>query len=480
MSDSQDVKPIFASIRVKKEPVDHSYDFKPVKVDFETSEAKRPGVKRKVTKRKKGRRKKKRKVRRRGKTTSTRGPVHKALMRQLGIDLDDKKPKDEFNPVIPEDPSLPDSDEKLSPTLDVKPNNDTEVPAPPSEDLLDSILGQQEAMFSQGFKSKRKTLTPEELREKEERRRKRQEIKDEQRRKEEEVRRKQREIRDMERREKERKEMEESLGSSNGLPKRKSRFSDESPFVNAFEQKHKLHIQSMHPIAPITDQFHQLQIPMSTAANFNPLALLQQQNSIEQSLQQNALLQQQIQFEYLAAASLQNSVNPLVAQMIQNAMPQPSLLFANQPNNGLLGLAPPPPPPPDMFPLGNPLSSNSFLSSQLPPVHNPFDLGCSSSSFLNDPPPPPALPDSTDRSITPEPTGKKAHVSAVASVVKPLADKYGKRYKLSTADYKKMCVKIVKKVAKYNTPPKPERIELLVEEYARYLHRKSEHQRKKR
>lgn len=37
-----------------------------------------------------------------------------------------------------------------------------------------------------------------------------------------------------------------------------------------------------------------------------------------------------------------------------------------------------------------------------------------------------------------------------------------------------MCKTIVKKVAKYNSSPKPERVQHLVEEYAQYLRNKSE------
>jgi hypothetical protein len=96
--------------------------------------------------------------------------------------------------------------------------------------------------------------------------------------------------------------------------------------------------------------------------------------------------------------------------------------------------------------------------------------------FISDPPPPPFFEDTTPGASK---GNKKAHVNTIASLVKPYADKYGKRYKLSSENYKKMCLKIVKKVAKYNTPPKPDRIERLVQEYAHYLHQKADRQKRK-
>ena len=145
-------------------------------------------------------------------------------------------------------------------------------------------------------------------------------------------------------------------------PKRKSRFSDDQvPFVNAFNRNPE-NIPIIHRAPeqlPPT-----LPIPI-TSNSFNPTLALLQQANFEQTLHQNALLQQQINLEYLAAASLQ-SVNPLMAQMIQNAMPQPQQIFIPQQAPGLLGMPPPPPPPEaSLFSFSNALNQQTLMN---PPV----------------------------------------------------------------------------------------------------------------
>jgi hypothetical protein len=495
MSDAIDIKPVFSSIRIKTEPVEYKDDIKPRKINLEDMVRRRKFLKRRTGKKGGRRRKKKRKFKRRKRqpTTAAAAAAHrpntvesvrKAFIRNLGIDAEIER--EDFSAVIPEVPSLPESEEKVTPSPPVI-KDISDISIAPPEDLLDVIMEKQEQMFSQSFKSKKRQLTQDEIREKDERRMKRQEAKEEKKRIEEENRRRQREIREREKREQERLERESralcDIMPSNDSPfspppKRKSRFNDDQvPFVNAFNRNPDK-IQIIHR-AP--DQLPP-PLPLQITSNpFNPALAFLQQANFEQTLHQNALLQQQLNLEYLAAASLQSSVNPLVAQMLQNVLPQPQHLFLPQqppPPQHLLGM-PPPPPPPDttLFNFGNNCLNQQQQQQSMINQQPTADTPGSSSMFFSDPPPPPLFDD-----ITPSASSKhtkKSHVNSIASLVKPYADKYGKRYKLSTESYKKMCVKIVKKVAKYNTPPKPDRIERLVQEYAHYLYQKADRQKRK-
>jgi hypothetical protein len=371
MSDTRDIKPVFSSIRIKTEPVEYKEDVKPKKINLEDMVRRRKFLKRRTGKKGGRRRKKKRKFKRKKRPTTvvqrpnTVESVRKAFIRNLGIDAEIERA--EFSVVIPEVPSLPESEEKVTPSPPVL-KDISDISIAPPEDLLDVIMEKQEKMFSE-VKSKKRQLSQDEVREKEERRMKRQEVKEEKRRIEEETRRRQREIREREKREQERLERESralaDIMPSNNSPfspplKRKSRFSDDVPFVNAFNRNpdkipviHRAPDQLPPPLPhPITNN------------TFNPALALLQQANFEQQIHQNALLQQQLNFDIFAAAGLQSSFNPLVAQMIQNSLSQPQHLFLPPQGQQLLGMPPPPPPPDVLF------NFNNGLNQQQQPLMN--------------------------------------------------------------------------------------------------------------
>uniref|UniRef100_A0AC34PUY1 Uncharacterized protein n=1 Tax=Panagrolaimus sp. JU765 TaxID=591449 RepID=A0AC34PUY1_9BILA len=436
MSDSIDIKPVFESIRVKQEPRDYD-EPKPKKLDIHDMVRRRKAIKRKAGKRK--RRKKRRKKRQNKsvrKIVSAIKAAKKALIYNLGFDPHKEKVAD-FNPVIPEDPDLPDTEEKEPSTSIPNRSNNT---APAAEDLLDIILGQQEQLFSENFKNKKKPLTAEELKEKEERRLKRLQRLEENKKKELELKKM---------KEKQAREMEQEKRRQEQSPvKRKSRFSDDLPSAVTSNPSSSNAILPMFPSTSVSPPQMPLPLP-NPSLPFNPAALaFLQQNTIDF---QQAMLQQQLNLELLALQA-----NPLMNQVLQQQLnpflaiqPQLPVMAPSAPN---LGFVYPPPPQDDIqYQMANAAALN-YMTVPAPP--------------------PPPETGATNTPVEEAKVDKKAHLEKVVAVVKPMADKYGKRYKLSSDDYKKMCKKLVKQIAKYNTIPKTSKVESLVKEYATYLHNK--------